>query len=230
MKLRISLHWQRTAVVVLVAFALASVLLASGAHAQSTQPTGNGDAHGMTGAHAMMGGHMMMGHQRMAGQMMGHHMMGGAMGMHGMMGRRGGTAAASESSTADAAQAGTEAKDAVQDEAQAGPPVGFLAALQSGDPQRGRQLAAANACMGCHSLSPGVRTVGPTWYDLAETAATRVPGQRAEAYLYTSIVHPNAYVVQGYQPNIMVQTYGQTLAEDEIADLVRYLLTLHEQE
>lgn len=156
--------------------------------------------------------------------------------MHGMMGRRAGAAAASESSAADATPAGTkteaetEAKDTVQDEVQAGAPPGFLAALQSANPQRGRQLAAANGCIGCHSLNPRARMVGPTWFDLAETAASRAPDQSAEAYLYTSIVHPNAYVVQGYRPNIMVQTYGQTLAEDEIADLVSYLLTLHEQE
>lgn len=40
---------------------------------------------------------------------------------------------------------------------------------------------------------------GPsTWHDLAETAATRAAGQTAAGYLYTSIVHPNAYVVNGY--------------------------------
>ena len=69
-------------------------------------------------------------------------------------------------------------------------------------------------------------SVGPTWQGLAVTAAGRVPGQAAEDYLYTSIVRPNAYVVPGYQPNVMVQTYGQTLASNELADIVKYLLTL----
>ncbi|MFN8467621.1 MAG: hypothetical protein U0X20_18825 [Caldilineaceae bacterium] len=69
-------------------------------------------------------------------------------------------------------------------------------------------------------------SVGPTWQGLATTAAGRVAGQRAEDYLYTSIVQPNAYVVPGYLPNVMVQTYGQTLAADDLANVVKYLLTL----
>lgn len=216
---------RRPSVYILVAFVFAGLLLASAARAQSTQPMGHGDAHGM------MRGHMMAG-QMMAGHMMGHHMVGGAMGMHGMMAHGmlahgGSTATASGSSTANAAQAQAEASNAVQEEAQTAPP-GFPAALQSADAQRGQQLAATSGCTGCHSLNPRARMVGPTWYDLAETAKTRVPGQSVEAYLYTSIVHPNAYVVPGYAPNIMVQTYGRTLGEGEIADLVSYLLTLHE--
>jgi hypothetical protein len=69
--------------------------------------------------------------------------------------------------------------------------------------------------------------VGPTWYNLAETAATRVPGQSAEAYLYNSIIHPNDFVVQGYLAGIMLQTYEQTLSDQDLADLITYLLTLH---
>jgi hypothetical protein len=34
-------------------------------------------------------------------------------------------------------------------------------------------------------------------------------------------------VVPGYRPNVMVQSYGQTLASGELADIVKYLLTLH---
>jgi hypothetical protein len=33
-------------------------------------------------------------------------------------------------------------------------------------------------------------------------------------------------VVNGYQANVMLQGYGETLREQDIADIVKYLLTL----
>jgi hypothetical protein len=75
-------------------------------------------------------------------------------------------------------------------------------------------------------MNPAQIMVGPTWHNLAETAATRVEGQSAEEYLYLSIVKPNAFVVEGYLPNIMLQTYDALLSDQDLADLVAYLLTL----
>jgi mono/diheme cytochrome c family protein len=139
-------------------------------------------------------------------------------GMHRMMGR-------SFSVPTTVAEATETKGEAVQ----AGAPAGFLTELKSADPARGRQLVLANACIGCHSLNPSQRMAGPTWHALAETAASRVAGQSAAHYLYTSIVQPNAFVVAGYLPGIMVQNYGQQLSEGDIADIVAYLLTLHEE-
>ena len=68
---------------------------------------------------------------------------------------------------------------------------------------------------------------GPTWYAMAATAAERVEGQDATTYLYNSIVHPNDYLVDGYAAGIMLQNYGDTLSDQDVADLVAYLLTLH---
>jgi hypothetical protein len=51
-----------------------------------------------------------------------------------------------------------------------------------------------------------------------------VPGQTAAGYLLTSIVRPNDYVVPGYQPNVMVQSYDEYLSERDLADIVKYLL------
>ena len=67
---------------------------------------------------------------------------------------------------------------------------------------------------------------GPTWDNVANTAATRVEGQNAEAYLYHSIVNTNDYIVEGFQPNVMLQIYGDTLSDQDIADIIAYLLTL----
>ena len=67
---------------------------------------------------------------------------------------------------------------------------------------------------------------GPTWYGLAETAATRIDGESAASYLYNSIVNTNDFIVEGYAANIMLQTYGETLSDRDLSDLIAYLLTL----
>lgn len=108
-------------------------------------------------------------------------------------------------------------------------PAGFLDKVASGDPANGQLLTQKNACIGCHSLEKDVKLVGPSWYGVADRAATRVPGQSAEEYLYTSITLPNAYVVEGYQPGLMLQTYRQTLSDQDLADIIAFLLTLKEK-
>ena len=48
----------------------------------------------------------------------------------------------------------------------------------------------------------------------------------AVEYLHTSIVEPNNFVVEGYPENLMPQVYAEALSEDQINNLVAYLLTL----
>ena len=103
------------------------------------------------------------------------------------------------------------------------------ALLATADPGNGEQLTVANGCIACHSLQEGVVMVGPSWYNLGATAATRVPGQSAAAYLYTSIVAPNAHVVEGFQPNLMPPTYRDALTAPQLADIIAYLLSLSVQ-
>ncbi len=168
---------------------------------------GRGMLHGM-----MMHGGMLQ------GAMMGRGMLHGRMMARSMplaQGRMAGAAAMTAAAgTAPAASAAV--------------PAGFAAALATADSAHGQQLALANGCGGCHALAAGQPSVGPPWQGLAVTAAARVHGQKAADYLYTSITQPNAYIVPGYPPNVMVQTYGQTLAADELAAIVKYLLTLQE--
>lgn len=45
-------------------------------------------------------------------------------------------------------------------------------------------------------------------------------------YLHTSIVDPSAYVVPGSPDNLMPKVYGEILTEDDINNLIAYLLTL----
>jgi hypothetical protein len=45
-----------------------------------------------------------------------------------------------------------------------------------------------------------------------------------EQYLFESIVLPNVHVVEGFAP-IMPDTYSRTLTEQDVADLIEYLMT-----
>ncbi|MEX1019789.1 MAG: c-type cytochrome, partial [Litorilinea sp.] len=102
-----------------------------------------------------------------------------------------------------------------------------LALLNNANPDNGQNIALANGCVGCHALDPAVQMSGPTWHNVADAASSRVPGQGPANYLWESILQPNAYVVSGYPADVMPQNYGELLSEDDLADMVAYLLTQH---
>lgn len=108
----------------------------------------------------------------------------------------------------------------------AGLPAEILALLPDADAANGQALTVSNACSACHSLEKDVKLVGPSWYSVGATAGERVEGQSAGLYLYTSIVEPNAYVNEGYVAGLMPLTYGETLSDGQMADIIAYLLTL----
>lgn len=118
--------------------------------------------------------------------------------------------------------------DMSEEEITAGLDAEFVSALANADPASGEQLALTNGCIGCHSLDPAQQMAGPTWFHLADTAANRVPGESPGLYLYESIVNPNAYVVSGFPGGVMPQNYGDTMSQEQLADLVAFLLQQHE--
>lgn len=81
-------------------------------------------------------------------------------------------------------------------------------------------------CSTCHSLEPGVILVGPSLAGLASQAGSRVPGMSAQEYIRQSILEPNAYIVEGFAKNVMPSTWGNELSEEQINDLIAYLMTL----
>ena len=86
-----------------------------------------------------------------------------------------------------------------------------------GDPAAGKQVFDAQGCGSCHAFEPAGSTgnVGP---NLSEALK-----DKDAAFIQQSIVDPNAVVAEGFQPNIMPQTYGSQLSDKQLADLVAFL-------
>lgn len=118
-----------------------------------------------------------------------------------------------------------------------GPTVGtdITKELPEGDAKAGEALATSLACTACHVTAP----TGPAWPPTADQpgigdrAATRLEqddytGQATtpEQYLFESIAVTNAFVVSGFAENIMPAIYGTTLTDQNMADLIAYLLTV----
>jgi cytochrome c2 len=106
------------------------------------------------------------------------------------------------------------------------------AADVAGDAARGRELfitfqpEANFACNTCHLADSEAQLIGPGLLNIGERAARRVEGQDAPEYLHNAIVNPGAYVVEGYPDNLMPGVYGDIFSEEQINDLIAYLMTL----
>lgn len=87
-------------------------------------------------------------------------------------------------------------------------------------------IGASAGCQVCHSLEEDVVLVGPSLYGIAESAAVRVPGLSAEEYLRQSLLDPDAYVVDGFPAGQMLPDFATRLTEEEISNLVAFMMTL----
>lgn len=105
---------------------------------------------------------------------------------------------------------------------------GDFASLPLGDVTNGEILYhesvnGAPTCVSCHSLEDAV-LVGPSLAGYGEIASTRLEGQSAEEYTYNAIVRPASHIVDGYI-NVMYSEYSTRLSEQDLADLIAFLLT-----
>lgn len=85
----------------------------------------------------------------------------------------------------------------------------------------------APACAVCHLVEkiPGRYSVGPLLKGVATRASQRVAGLSAEEYLYESVTSPGSYTVNGFA-NAMFSKYSEVLTQEQIADVIAYLMTL----
>jgi hypothetical protein len=85
-------------------------------------------------------------------------------------------------------------------------------------------------CIDCHYLEEpqdGIllnNLIAPSLGNLPDLAASRVEGLDAFTYVHTSIIDPDAYIVDGYEAGIMPFSYADEMTEAEINALVQWLL------
>ncbi|MDQ3066369.1 MAG: cytochrome c oxidase subunit II [Actinomycetota bacterium] len=99
----------------------------------------------------------------------------------------------------------------------------FLAGESSapgGDPNSGETVFATAGCGGCHAFEPAGSDaeVGP---GLDQIDAGGAP---LEEFIREGIVDPNADLAQGYQPDVMPNTYDKSLTAEQLDRLVQYLV------
>lgn len=97
---------------------------------------------------------------------------------------------------------------------------------------------ASPACVACHSIEPGVDGAGPSLSGIADHATGILASDdydgdatNVKEYILESIVDPSAYLVAGDRyatgsMSLMPGTYGNTLTDEDLNNLVEYLITL----
>ena len=97
-----------------------------------------------------------------------------------------------------------------------------------GNPARGEELynGAAN-CGVCHRVDTEEVFVGPSLKTIANRAAYKRPGMDAVTYLYNVIINPDDTINPLTKPGIMPSTFEVKLTDEQIADVIAYLLTLN---
>ncbi len=79
-------------------------------------------------------------------------------------------------------------------------------------------IGAQPGCSTCHSLDADTVIVGPSLAGI---------GTRGDAaYIRESILDPNVILVEGFPSDTMPPVWGDELTEDQVDQLVAYLLTL----
>lgn len=97
------------------------------------------------------------------------------------------------------------------------------ALLEDANPENGAVLVTRDyECYACHVQ--GADTIAPSYTGLAERAVLERPPLAPTAYIYESIVFPSAHIVEGY-PDAMPKNYGSRLSQQELGDIIAYLLT-----
>ena len=90
---------------------------------------------------------------------------------------------------------------------------------------RGKRLVQIHGCLGCHTTD-GRDQVGPTWKGLYGSQEKLAGGSSVtvdDGYIRSSIRDPNAAIVNGYLPDIMIQV---DLTDAEIDAIVEFIKSL----
>ena len=101
---------------------------------------------------------------------------------------------------------------------------GALAQAGLAGAKTGEQIFTAAGCAACHTLSKAGANgnIGPNLDQLAAQAGNRTDAS-PEEYVTESILNPDAFTVQGFQPGVM-PSYEGRLNQKQVQALVKYLL------
>jgi len=81
-------------------------------------------------------------------------------------------------------------------------------------------------CAQCHQLDDAgslVMGAGPSLNGVGDRAAERPGYNGAEDYLLTSIINPNAFIVEGYSANLMPANFADQMTPEELETMAAYL-------
>jgi mono/diheme cytochrome c family protein len=85
----------------------------------------------------------------------------------------------------------------------------------------------AGGCTACHGTgtrAPNLQTAEGSDGTIGSRCGGRVPGTSCKEYLHESMVNPNAFVVEGYQP--IMPDMSRTLSDAQIWAMVAYMESL----
>jgi len=94
----------------------------------------------------------------------------------------------------------------------------------NGDPAAGKAVFTTAGCGACHTLKAAgtTATVGPSLDDLMDYA--QHAGQSLGDFTVSAILHPPpAYVPPGFPTNAMPATFGSSLSQKQLADVIAFV-------
>ncbi len=104
-----------------------------------------------------------------------------------------------------------------------------LSDLPEGNAENGQvlfrtEIDDAPACSSCHRIDSS-KNQGPGLGGFGDRAGRAVDDQSAKEYAYYSILRPSKHLVSGFS-NLMYRDYEEKLSDQELADLIAYILSL----
>jgi cytochrome c551/c552 len=91
----------------------------------------------------------------------------------------------------------------------------------------GKAVFAANGCASCHTFAPAnaTGTIGPNLDTAPAQDAKADNNMNLAAFIKQSIVDPNAYIAKGYPKGVMPDTFGTSLSQLQLQNLVAFILS-----
>lgn len=94
-------------------------------------------------------------------------------------------------------------------------------------PERGRTVFnGVGQCATCHSIDGSERATGPGLKGIAAIITEQYPDREVVEFLHESILEPDAVIFENWSPDLMPENYEELLTEQQIDDVIAYMLTL----